>query len=244
MSDSTARKNREPKILIWDLETIGVNALKADLGYIACFGFKWLGEKTTHCYTLDEFHGFKRHRFDDKKLLTAALAVMEEADMLVAHYGDYFDRKFLQGRCAINGLNPPPTTKQRDTCLIARRAFKFSSNRLDSLARTLGCRNQKQHKGNGWPNWWLRVLAGDRHALRQMARYCRQDVRTTEDVYMKVRVYDHPHPRLYPDRNTCGVCGGEIQYRGIRPAGKLAYRRFVCKSCGRWDRETKAVVWN
>lgn len=229
------KENKNPKILLWDLETAGVNALYADLGFVVCFGYKWYGQKTTHCLTIDQFDGFRRHGFSDKGLLTAARKIMEEADLLVAHYGDKFDRKFFQGRCAINGLSPPPATKQRDTCLIARRAFKFRSNRLDALAKTLACKNRKQVKGDGWPDWWIRVMSHDRGALRKMAAYCKQDVRTLEDIYTKLRVYDYPHPRLFLDQLLCGVCGGILQKVGVRYAGKHMYQRLRCADCGKYD---------
>jgi len=232
---------KEPKILLWDLETGGVNALKSNLGFVLCFGWKWFKEKQTYCYTLEEYDGFKKGSFDDSKLLKAAIKVMETADILVAHYGDKFDRRFFQGRCAINHIQPPPPTKQRDTCLIARRAFNFSSNRLGALAKTLGCKERKQLH-DGWPDWWLRVLAGDKLALELMAEYCKQDVRTLESVYEKIRCYDHFHPRLFVDRDSCGVCNGRIQYRGSVPIGQYKYRRWQCTRCGKWGRETKRVV--
>ncbi|KKK57276.1 hypothetical protein LCGC14_3056080, partial [marine sediment metagenome] len=103
-----------PKVLIWDLETGGVNAFKADLGFILNFGYKWLGEEKVTVLKVSNYKDwFKKTRnlpVNDKPLLTAALKIMFQADMLVAHYGDRFDRRFFQGRCAIQGLvSPPPT---------------------------------------------------------------------------------------------------------------------------------------
>lgn len=230
----------EPKILYWDLETGGVNALRADLGFVLCFGYKWAGERNAHCLTLKDFSGFKLHTFDDTELVRAALKIMEKADLLVAHYGDKFDRRFFQGRCVIDGLKPPPPTKQRDTCRIARTAFNFSSNRLGHLAKVLKCKHQKRSRG--WPDWWLRVLAGDKDTLDKMAHYCKGDVQTLEDVYMKLRVYDNPHPRLVMDRSKCGLCGGAVEYRGFAYVGLYRYRRYVCHKCGRWGKEEKRAA--
>ena len=233
------------KILLWDLETGGVNALRADLGFVLVFGYKWLGEPTVRTVTVDQFPGWfsSNKSVNDKPLLEAALRVMEQADLLVAHYGDKFDRRFFQGRCAIHGLTPPPPTKQRDTWRIARTAFNFSSNRLGALALTLGLTEQKHQKTRDeWPGWWFRAMAGDATAIRAMAKYCKQDVRTLEQIYLRLRAYDNPHPRLVVDRTVCGLCGGRIQFHGVAFVGTNRYRRFQCVQCGKWDRERKAVV--
>lgn len=233
------------KILIWDIESAGVNALEADLSSIVNFGYKFVGEKKAHVITIDQFPGWfsKDKGLNDKPLLKAALKVMAEADILVAHYGDKFDKPFFAGRCVIHGLTPPPPAKQRDTCYIAYKTFKFSSNRLVHLADILGLNEKKFHKKcpEHWPGWWLRALAGDKEAIHEMAEYCAQDVQTLEQVYLRLQPFDAAHPRLVADRAKCLACGGEIQYRGVVVAKENRYRRFQCKSCGRWGRDTKKI---
>lgn len=235
----------QPKVLLYDLETGGVNALRADLGFVLCFGYKWLGEKRVHVLKVSDYRGWfnKESSIDDKPILEDALGIIEEANLLVAHYGDKFDRRFLQGRCAVHNLEPPPPTKQRDTWRIAKTAFNFSSNRLGQLAKTLGLSEQKQEKNRrAWPGWWLRAMSGDIKAIDSMARYCAQDVRTLEQVYLRIRQYDNPHPRLVEDRAVCRLCEGEIQYRGWAYVGENRYRRYKCFGCGRWDRERKKLI--
>lgn len=216
-----------------------MNALRSDLGFVLCFGYKWLGEKTTHLLTVDQFPGWfsTKGSINDKPILEAALKIMEQADLLVAHYGDKFDRRFFQGRCAIHALKPPPPTKQRDTWRIARTAFNFSSNRLGNLAEVLGLSEQKHKKTRDeWPGWWFRAMSGDKTAIHYMGFYCQQDVRALEQIYLRIRSYDNPHPRLVEDRSVCGLCGGPIQYRGFAFVGVYKYRRFQCIKCGKWDR--------
>jgi hypothetical protein len=233
-----------PKVLIWDVETIGVNALRSDLGSLAVFGWKWLGEKKAHSMTLEDFGGLpgqrRKYVVDDKQLLKAASKLLNEADITVAHYGSVFDRRFFQGRLLINNLPPIPMTKMRDTKFIASSVANFTSNRLQNLALTLGLTEQKHMKTRDeWPGWWMRVLAGDVASLRAMAKYCEQDVQTLEQLYLRLRPFDNAHPRAY-DKATCRVCGGHIQYRGTSIVGELKYRRIFCTSCGKWDRERKA----
>jgi len=239
-------ENPAAKILFWDLETGGVNALRSDLGVTLCFGYKWLGDDDVHVLTVDKFPGWftKAHGVQDKGLLIAAVSIMDEAELLVAHYGDKFDRRFLQGRLAIHGLPSPSPVKQRDTWRIARRAFNYSSNRLGNLAMTLGLTEQKHQKTRDeWPGWWFRAMAGDQTAIHEMAEYCAQDVRTLEEIYFRIRQYDYPHPRLVIDRSLCGICGSkDITYHGFAYVGQNRYRQFQCKSCGKWDRERKAKI--
>lgn len=232
------------RILFWDIESAGLNSFKADLAKIICFGYKFSDEKETHCITANQFRGWfsKAEGINDKPLLKKALEIMEEADLLVAHFGDKFDKRFFQGRCAINDLKPPPPTKQRDTWRIARGAFCFNSNRLGNLALALDVGEKKQLKTRRqWPGWWDRSLAGDGSAITEMAEYCKQDVRTLEAVYNRIRVYDNQqHPHMYHyQRVTCGICGGQVTYRGVAYIGRHKYPRYQCKACGRWGRETK-----
>jgi len=202
----------QPKVLIWDLETNGVNGLYADLGYILNFGYKWLGDPTTYVLRACDYPG-KEWPVNDKPLIRHALKIMSEADLLVAHYGDKFDRRFFKGRCVIHGLNPPPPTIQRDTCKLAWIHFKFRSNRLAALADHLNLSEHKYAKKRSeWPGWWLRAAAGNAHAIREMGEYCKQDVRTTEAVYLRIAPYDTGHPRLHDGEWTCRSCGG-----GLRP---------------------------
>lgn len=235
---------KKPRILLWDLETGGVNALRANLGMVLNFGYKWLGEKDVRVLRVDQFPGwFARGRgVNDKGILVAALDVMNKADLLVAHYGDKFDRRFFQGRCAVHGLTPPPPVKQRDTWRIAVRAFNFSSNRLGALATTLGLSEHKHQKtAHEWPGWWIRAMAGDASALRDMAKYCAQDVRTLEQIYLRIRQYDYNHPKLFLEPGRCGICGGAVRYDGLIYVGRHAYPKYVCRVCGTWDRDQKQV---
>lgn len=234
---------------MWDIETAGVNAFNADLSNVVCFGYKWLGEKNAHCLTIDQFPGWfsTENGLNDKGLLTAGLALIEEADLTVAHYGDRFDKPFFAGRCIIQGLTPPPPTKTRDTWYVSRGTFRFSSNRLVHLADILKVGEKKYSKKcpEEWPGWWLKAMAGNKRAIAEMAKYCKQDVQTLEQVYLRLMPYDSAHPRVVADRSACLVCGGEVAYRGHAIAKEHRYRRFQCKKCGHWGRDglIKGETW-
>lgn len=226
------------KILFFDIESAGVNALKSDLGFVLMFGYKWAGEVDAHVLTIKKKD--LRH-FNDKPLLQQLSKKIEKADLIVAHFGSVFDRRFIQGRLLINDLPPIPPTKMRDTCLIARSVANYSSNRLHNLGITLGLRNKKIDKGTGWPSWWFRAMQGDMKAVKEMAAYCKGDVLALEELYYRLLPFDNPHPRMVMDRTKCGKCGGEVQYRGFAFVGINRYRRYVCTACHSWGRDRKAA---
>lgn len=226
----------EPKILFFDIESAGVNALKSDLGFVIVFGYKWNCEKRSHVITPTRK---ELQQFSDKRLLIEASELFVQADLIVGHFASIFDRRFIQGRLLINGLNPIPPVKMRDTCLIARSVANFSSNRLKHLAKILNLRHQKLE--NGWPLAWFKVMQGDMKYLKGLADYCEGDVMALEELYMRLRPFDTPHPRIYEDRDKCGSCGGPIQYRGRAFANNLTYRRYQCLKCHKWGRDTRAI---
>lgn len=226
----------QPKILTFDLESAGVNALKSDLGFVICIGYKWLHEKKANVLMLDQAD---LKRFDDKKILAEFSLLFNEADLVVGHYASVFDRRFIQGRLLINNLPPIPPTKMRDTCMISRSAANFSSNRLKHLCKILNLKQQKME--NGWPLAWFQVMTGDMKALKGLADYCKGDVLATEELYMRLRPFDNAHPRVEMDRAKCPVCSGAVQYRGYSFVAGKRYRRFQCVGCSKWGRENNAV---
>jgi hypothetical protein len=245
----------DPKILVWDIETNGVNARDADLGFITCFGYKWLNSKSVKCISLLDCETFTKalgsvskgdrsiktidRLHDDSELLKKAAEVMNQADYLIAHYGDKFDKPFIKTRMLIAGIPPIPDVKQIDTCKLAWNHLKFSRNRLGHLAEVLGCKNLKQEKGNGFPLWWHRAMAGHEGSIRDMSEYCKRDVLALEDIALKLRPY---WPRLVKwdldsQRPNCKTCGSNtIQWRGFerRVTKKWKYHRYQCQSCGSW----------
>ena len=226
---------KSPKILYFDIESAGVNALRSDLGFVILFGYKWNYEKEARIIVIDRTN---LRKFNDKILLQKASRVFTKADLVVAHYGSVFDRRFIQGRLLLNGLPPIPMTKMRDTCMIARSVANFSSNRLKHLTKILHLKHQKLD--NGWPTAWLLAMQGDMKAIRGLAKYCKGDVLALEELYNRLLPFDNAHPRIYND-DSCRVCGGQVQHRGIMFVGERKYRRFVCTACGKWDRSRKAL---
>jgi hypothetical protein len=237
-----------PKIAFFDIETAptrayvwenyDTNVIRTDRDwYMLSFAIKWSHKKSVQTVALPDFSGYQRNRECDKALSKALWEVFHEADILVAHNGDRFDTKKANARFLVHGLKPPSPYKTIDTLKIARRHFKFNSNKLDDLARYLRIGSKLPHTG---AHLWFGCMSGDEKSWRVMRRYNAHDVELLEQVYNKMRAWAPNHPDLnvykeYRARVGCPTCQSEnTQRRGIGVKIKRKYYRFQCRDCGSW----------
>lgn len=219
------------KILFLDIEA---SNLSASMGYVLAIGYKWAHEKTAKVLTLDQYPGKKPT--DDKKLLQAFEQTFNQADIVVHHFGQYYDIPFLQTRRLIHKLKPMPLVQQVDTWRIAKKRLKFHSNRLDAILKSLGCPYQKTGLDG---NIWIDASAGDRKALKYIAHHCKMDVLVLEWVYNHIKAVWDQHPTMVNQKDLihCSVCiKGRMISNGIRPTKSKIYRRLSCKNCGFTDK--------
>lgn len=247
----------EPKVVLWDLETVmnkvaTFRLLNQDMlphrnilqeRYIVSAAWKTLGEKKVHSVSVLDYPDlFKKDPNDDLGVLTKLQQVMSDADVLVAHNGDSYDLPFAETRMLIKGLPTLPPIPTIDTLKVARKRFYFNSNRLDYLGQVFGIGHKKANE----EDLWLKVLAGDKTAIRHMVAYNKQDVDLLEQVFLKLQPYipNHIHRHLFSGASdiSCPQCGSHhFEKRGYRFAQTNKYERFVCLDCGRWFRASKAV---
>lgn len=237
-----------PKIAFVDIETSPIlmtawtmfeaNAVWVERDtYIMCFAVRWSGQKKTQTFALPDYPRYKRHKHDDKDLCKDLFKVLDEADIVVAHNGDAFDIKKINSRLAVHGFDPPAPFKTIDTLKVARRVFKFDSNKLDNLGRYLGEGRKIPHTGAAL---WRGCVDGDARSWRTMRRYNAQDVDLLVNVYERLRGWapNHPDMRLYgpvEERPCCPTCNSDrVTRQGFRVATKVRYERFKCEGCGAW----------
>jgi transcription elongation factor Elf1 len=235
-----------PSIVLIDLETspslswvfgfyeTDVIAVEEDWRILS-FAWKELGSKKTNVKSLPDYPSYKKDIDDDKALVKDLWKVMNEADILIAHNGDKFDFRKANARFLYHGLQPPSPYKTVDTLKIARRHFKFDSNRLDDLARYL--KIGKKLATQGFKSTWLGCVKGDDKAWKTMCRYNMHDVDLLEAIYFKLRAWSTSHPHLdsFTKNGYCPTCqSSKVQKRGIN-VSKTGYReRLHCQSCGAW----------
>ncbi len=204
--------------------------------HLLSFSYKWLDEKQIRTRALPDYRGYAKNRECDKKLTADLWDLFDQADIVIGHNVDRFDVRKTNARFLTHGLKPPSPYKTIDTLKIARRHFKFDSNRLDDLGRYLNVGRKLPHTGKAL---WLACMRGDRAAWATMRKYNAQDVALLERIYLKLRPWAANHPNLtfFTREDGCPVCQSHrTQSKGwaYRRTGKR--QRWVCADCGhRWD---------
>lgn len=233
-----------PKILIYDIETSHnivaqfdprdeytphTNILKER--FIICAAWRWLGEKKVHTVEVGT-------DLDDKNVVKTLHGLLSEADVIVAHNGDSFDKKMIETRILFHGLPALPPVASIDTYKVAKARFRFNSNRLDYLGKFLGFGGKKSTP----PGLWLDVLRGSKRAIKIMVDYNKRDVTLLQSVFMRLRPYipNYLNRELFGGVG-CPRCGStKIQSRGVHRAISRVYRRWQCQSCAGWFKSNKA----
>lgn len=242
-----------PKILVFDIETspsiaYAFGRFKQNIyldqviqdPIMLTWSAKWLysTDIMSDAITVDEVR-----TFNDYRIVKSLWNLMDEADIVIAHYGDNFDIPMLNSRAVINGLNPFSTLNSIDTKRIASRTFRFPSNKLDAIASYFKVGNKIKTEFS----LWSRCLQGEQAAIDEMETYNIQDVVILEDVYLKLRPWAKGHPNLgvYMDKSVpvCHLCGSEE----ITPTGRTyatnanKYLEYRCK-CGGLSRGRSGIV--
>lgn len=247
-------EKREPKILIFDIETSPILAwvwgvyqqfispehIEEDK-YILCYGYKWLNQETKFLSLVD-FPNYKQKNDNEKLLLESLWCLFDEADIIVAHNGIYFDIKEVNGRFFYYGLPEPSPYKIVDTLKIAKKNFRFTSNKLDYLSKYKGHGGKLDNEGM---SLWVKCIKGDLMAWKDMKKYNIVDIDKLEEIYLELRPWDKSHPNLahyYNDNLTrCTNCGSEkvIPLNEDIPTTTQTYPLYKCEDCGHYMRGRK-----
>lgn len=215
---------------VWGLwqQNVGINQI-IDAGYVLCWSAKWLGKEDIY------FDSVKRS--GSKSMLKGIHALLEEADAVIHYNGARFDIPTLNKEFLQYGMNPPAPYKQIDLLKVARKQFKFPSNKLDYVAKALGVGGKLKHAGH---ELWIKCMNNDPVAWATMEDYNRNDVIILEGVYFKLLPWigNHPNHGVYDNvANVCPNCGGHhLERRGFAHTAAGKYQRFQCKDCGTWSR--------
>jgi hypothetical protein len=240
---------KEPVIILWDIETLpnlqevlkvyprlgaypGLT-LKASITSIICVGWKLLGKKQVHCINAWDFKRWKKDVNDDYEVVKAISKVLSKADCVVTHNGKRFDWKFLQTRLLHHNLPPLPNIMHIDTCVEGRKVMVFN-NRLDTLGGFLA--NERKLENGGW-DLWVDVWNKKPKALKLMEKYCKQDVRVLEKVFMRLRplMTTLPNHNLWTDglHRACPNCGSvRMRKNGFRVKKNGKRQAYQCGDCG------------
>lgn len=240
---------KQPKILYWDIETSLMPVAVFQLAhndwidpssilqerYVICACWSWNDEAKIHSVSvLDDPKRYRKNPHDDFHVIKVLHEVLSQADVIVHHNGDSFDKRYVDTRILAQGLEALPPVPSIDTYKTAKSRLLLASNKLDYLGNLLKVgRKIKTESG-----LWMKVLNGDADAVQEMVSYNKQDVRLLRDVFKKLQPYisNYMNRELFGG-DGCPRCGStKIQSRGIHRAISKVYRRFQCQECGGWFR--------
>jgi RNase_H superfamily len=236
----------KPEILLFDIENAPSLGWFYDLWkegnivgteaeqYFLSFAYKWRGGKV-QAFSLPDFKGYKPGSEDDEKLIRELWKLFDEADILIAHNGDAFDVKKANARFAFYNLPPPSPYKTVDTLKVARRYFKFTSNKLDELGNYLGYGRKLAHTGF---HLWKGCMTGDPKSWKHMVQYNKRDVVLLEQIYDHFLpwIQNHPNLSVIKEITGCPNCASpHINKRGTGFSNRTKVQRYQCKDCGAWS---------
>lgn len=245
------------RILILDVETaykvaavwgrykqfVSMDQLLQD-SYVLCWSAKWLDDKKVMSDALHKHaNAYKKDPTNDKPILKSIWKLIDEADYVIAHNGAGFDIPVLNARFIQQGMKPPSSYQLIDTLAVARRSFKFTSNRLGDLAKALKV-GAKADTG-GFKLWRDVVEKRSKKAFNKMVRYCQTDVVVLEKVYKALRAWDKRHPSTVVksslEKPACNACGSErVKRNGSYATNTQVYQKYKCLDCSHQMRARKA----
>lgn len=241
------------KIIVWDIETAPISTFSWDLypgqishnnlitdWYILCACWKELGKSKVHSVSC--FDEGKRN--DDYNVVKKMREVLEDADLVIHHYGDKFDLPKLNARLVYHRLKPLPKLLTIDTKIESSRVAKFTSNRLDYLSKHFGFEGKIKTDFN----LWLDIVVGKKEkadvAMNKMVRYCKEDVRQLEKAYLTLRPYMLSHPNIAdPGTHNCPKCNStNVNRHKVRMSRQGIYRQqYQCGNCGSYFTERTSL---
>jgi hypothetical protein len=216
---------------LWN-QNVGLPQIVEDTRVIAVAA-KWLGSSKIIWLSED--------KMSHAEMIEKAHALVSEADIIVTFNGKNFDMKHLRREFVQAYLPPPEPWVDVDLLPEVKKLYRFPSNKLAYVTDRLGLSGKMSNSGH---SLWVRCMAGDPKAWAEMKRYGCQDVRVTEELFIRIRAYipGLPLASLYgvdgdPTECTCGST--HFQRRGYYYTEQSCYPKFQCQGCFRWLRGTR-----
>ena len=244
---------KAPKILIFDIETAPLKSyiwslwnndirnhdmLLTSEWLMLTWSAKWLTSSKVMNASLTPK---EIENESDKRITLRLWELLNEADIVIAHNGDKFDIKVLNGRFIKHGINPPSPYKSIDTLKVLKRKFRIPSNKLDYACKFLGIEGKLS---TGGFELWKDFLKGDLKAINKMLLYNDQDILILEKLYLKLLPWISNHPNLNiitnHDEKSCPACGSNnLIENGYHITGTAKFKVHKCNNCGHQARERK-----
>lgn len=219
---------------LWDLwdQTLGLDQIEIDW-HLMSWAAIWF-DKPTEIFYMDQRNQKDMH--NDTKILKGMWNLLNECDIVLTQNGKKFDVPKLNAKFAEYGFGPTNVFRHFDTCQIAKKLFKFTSNKLEYLAKILKTKHQKlKHKKYPGHEMWKECLKRNPDAWAEMEKYNKHDVLVTAEVFEKLRAWDNSiNFNVYQDDNSfvCNCGSTELLKNGHHYSDVGKFQRYKCKQCG------------
>ena len=212
---------------------------------VMCFAWRWHGKRSQTNFVAGRYHPDSGGT--DKHMARLAHDLLTRADALVTFNGDKFDIPHLNRLIRAHDLTPPSPYKSIDLRKTAKQ-FLYPYHSLDYICGEVGIGHKRKSAKHGL-DLWIRCMAGDRDAWRDMERYNIGDVHPLTDGlydYFLPWIKGHPNVPLiegFDGKFRCVQCGkDDLRREGFAYTQSGAYQRYQCRSCGKWNRATRRIA--
>lgn len=224
---------------VWGLwnQNIAINQLLGN-SEVLTWVAKWEGEK--------ELYSGSLMRDGKRRMLRRIHRLLNEADEVVTWNGNGFDLKVLNKEFLLLKLPPASPFKSVDLLATARKKFRFTSNKMDYVAKQLGLGGKLKHRGH---EMWLDCMSRKREAFDEMLEYNEADVVLLEQIYHKFVpwVSSGANRSIFESSIVCPRCAStEFTKRGYYLSKSGKYARYQCanEDCGAWFRSPNVIKRN
>ena len=238
--------NKGPKILTADIETLPITTHTWSLfdepraldrlvkdWAIYMGAAKWSDQKKVHIFDTESIGD----PYNDKEVVRELCDMLDEADIVVGQNVQKFDMRKIRARAVAHGLKPFREPAVVDTMLMAKEIGYFTSNKLEYLSTMTKTQKSKHNKFPGF-SMWLAIIDGNPQAYKESRSYNKDDVLSTEELYLLLRPWCRRHPNMAhyynDDKRRCPKCGSvniEV-YGGNIFRGVSEYTQYRCTDCG------------
>ena len=183
------------------------------------------------------------HKHSRAHMLKRIHGLLDLADIVVHYNGSKFDIPTLNKEFVKHRFKPPSPYKQIDMLSVCRRMFRFESNKLASVVKSLDLSRKIEDHGF---KLWVDCMKGKRAAWRDMERYNRNDVKILRQVYHRLLPWITKHPLLLTAAQQFGLrcpkCGSaHLQSRGSFFTRQAQHAQYQCRDCGGWFRSNRVL---
>lgn len=237
-------KEKKPKILFYDIETLPLKAYvwrtgKQYINYkqlevkqynIICITYCWNDSKPGKALVFD----YKTQ--DCTKVIKQFDELVVKADITIGKNSDRFDTKHINTqRMLTQDYGMPDWTAHTDDLeKQLRKHFYLPSFSLDYISELLGFGGKDSMEMRDWINILEQTKDG-RKSLKKMVKYGIKDVEDTRSVWNRLSKHFKPKFNMatFAQDHVCVNCGSKkIHKNGTRQAGKTKYQNWFCRSHG------------